>query len=937
MTTSGTTYTNEAILQQRLAEREDLAEKSKWQEAVVVAEQVVSLEEAKHGKQDCETADAMYRLGWLANCACQPDKAEKVWLQTLSVQEKVCGQGSFATGRTLRSLGFLYQVRAGDRRWEDYLNRSLTILQQQAGSNSVEVAKVVCGLGNGYFLWGEFAQAQTAGRRAVQICERSGAESAREYERALDLLGRISAALCQYSEAETWFSRELEICLKRVGPDHVEAALVMDALARAYAFQLRFPEAERLFAKSLSIQEQAWADYEQKNLFGTLEHFGELYLAWGKLAKAEGLLARALGVLDQPQWLDRRNAAASLLALATIHERRGDYDAAFDLVSRATSLREGHPSDLLPCWLRLAEVEYESGNRDEALRHAQAVEQAENQVLAEVFSFTSEPERLAWQHERITSRSLNLWASLGAAEPLARCVLKTKGIVLDSVIEENWLSEASRDPEVQRLAIQLKGARLKLAQAAETEPQGRETAQPSAADSEAALTQLETIEAGLARKVARSGTVKSALSASPEQVEAALPGDTALVELVQYGRLVGRGTSEDCYGALLFTRDSAAQWVELGPAQKLNQNIRLYTHMVRNRQDAGELRKVLVKLSRQIWDPIRIELPPGISRIIFSPDAELNFLSFATLLESEQTFLGEHYCISYVSSGRDILMEELKSVNEHQLTIVANPDFGMPLASELTAPRLRGLDFQPLPGAQKEGLWLQEHAEELGFRKVTLLLGAQARKTELLKIRSPDVLHLATHGFVLPSVTSAATRNSGTTRDDLKQLSPMLHSGLALAGAETTLKALASGKPVSIEDNGIMTAEEICCLDLEGTRLVVLSACDTGLGEAYAGEGVLGLRRAFAQAGAQSLLLTLWPVEDQTTSRLIVDFYKAFSKINDAAEALAQTQAHWLKELRARKGLAEACRTVGPFVINFRGRLSSNEDGPQFSQTNPLK
>src|SRR5207253_3023024 len=139
-------------------------------------------------------------------------------------------------------------------------------------------------------------------------------------------------------------------------------------------------------------------------------------------------------------------------------------------------------------------------------------------------------------------------------------------------------------------------------------------------------------------------------------------------------------------------------------------------------------------------------------------------------------------------------------------------------------------------------------------------------------------------------------------------LNPMLRCGLALAGAQRTVRSWSEGRNPNLDPEGIVTAAEIGGLDLGGTRLVVLSACDTGSGEARAGEGVLGLRRGFVQAGAQNLLMTLWPISDQTTVQIMLDFYDAADKTKNAPQALADVQRNWLVKLRKERGLLDAVR-----------------------------
>jgi CHAT domain-containing protein len=131
---------------------------------------------------------------------------------------------------------------------------------------------------------------------------------------------------------------------------------------------------------------------------------------------------------------------------------------------------------------------------------------------------------------------------------------------------------------------------------------------------------------------------------------------------------------------------------------------------------------------------------------------------------------------------------------------------------------------------------------------------------------------------------------------------------------------LGRGEVPPMENDGIVTAEEAGGLKLDGTWLVVLSACETGSGEAHAGEGVMGLRRGFIQAGAQNLLMTLWPISDETTVRIMLDFYDAALKSGNAPQALADTHRDWLVKLRKERGLLDAVRLAGPFIMSSQGK-----------------
>jgi len=173
---------------------------------------------------------------------------------------------------------------------------------------------------------------------------------------------------------------------------------------------------------------------------------------------------------------------------------------------------------------------------------------------------------------------------------------------------------------------------------------------------------------------------------------------------------------------------------------------------------------------------------------------------------------------------------------------------------------------------------------------------AQATESAVRVVRSPKILHLATHGFFLknqeiffPGTLSISDNSLSTPLET----NPMVRSGLALAGANHA-KEIASG------DDGLLPALEVTSMDLRGTDLVVLSACETGLGQVHVGEGVYGLRRAFALAGAKNLVMSLWKANDLMTLYQMKEFYRAYRDGASAASALREAQLQSIASLRAQ-------------------------------------
>jgi CHAT domain-containing protein len=232
-----------------------------------------------------------------------------------------------------------------------------------------------------------------------------------------------------------------------------------------------------------------------------------------------------------------------------------------------------------------------------------------------------------------------------------------------------------------------------------------------------------------------------------------------------------------------------------------------------------------------------------------------------------------------------------------------------------------GCSLPQLPNTAQEAEYLQAKSSSWHLKPATFT-GTEATEAQVKALHSPYILHLATHGFFLPDIQP--TNQTRTLQFDQKMPvvlhNPMQRSGLALAGAELTLDAWKRGEVPDTENDGILMADEVALLDLQNTWLVTLSACDTGIGEARAGEGVLGLRRGFIQAGAQNLLMTLWPVSDKWTVDLMKGFYDVAMRTGNAPDALADVQREYLVKLKTEKNLVFAARLAGPFVMNFQGK-----------------
>jgi CHAT domain-containing protein len=428
---------------------------------------------------------------------------------------------------------------------------------------------------------------------------------------------------------------------------------------------------------------------------------------------------------------------------------------------------------------------------------------------------------------------------------------------------------------------------------------------------------LEAIEVSLAGTISGLGGTRRALTVEVGDVQRKLEADEVLVEFIRYLHCLEPGKSELRYGAVIFARDADPHWVSLGTAEPIDRAVALGAEAVRGETDETTLRGILQELWQRVWQPVENQLLPTAKRLILSPDGPLCTVSFAVLLAADDRFVAEKWPLRYVASGRDLL-RDITARHNGTVAIFADPDFDLaagaskPLEVGSLAMRstdlrqLREVAFRRLDGAARESVAVAAAAVRHGF-KVQTFVGSEAAKSRLDELAAPHVLHFATHGFLLPA-------NNGAFAN------PMRRSGLALAGANSTLAAWAHGEAPPSESDGLLTAEQVSSLDLGGTWLVTLWACETGLGEVAAGEGVMGLRRGFVQAGAQNLLMTLWPIDDQTTVDIMLDFYDRAFVSNNAPEAFSNVQRDWLVKLHKERGLLAAVRLAGAFIMSSQGR-----------------
>jgi CHAT domain-containing protein len=851
---------------------------------------------------------------------------------TLSIREAALGEKHPDTAGTFNSLASFYWQQGLYGRAEPLYQRALAILETALGENHPYVAGTLNNLGLLYADQGLYGRAEPLYQRAISILEAAVGKNHPYVAQSLSNLALIYEAQGLYGRAEPLFLRALSIREAVLGKNHPDIAQSLNNLGSLYMNQGLYDRAEPLYRRALAIWEAAFGKTHAL-LATSLDDLALLYSHQGVYGRARPLHERALAIREAALGKNHPDVATSLHRLANLYSHQGLYGRAEPLYQRALAIREAalgenHPdvAHLLNNLALLKLAQQRLGAAIPLLTRAFAI--SEQRLRHEALDFSEA--RLASFLQLLRTDEERLYALLRAHpdDASVRRLALAAALLLKgrSVEEMAGISRAvyrSLGAQEQDTFERLRGLRTQMARLSLQGPDSR----PLAAYQQQ-LKELAEQGDALEATLARSSAPLRALAALPspativDRVAAALPEDGVLVEFIAYqDHPLGPGPGQPepglRYLALVLSPDTTLRALDLGPAEPINLAATRLRDALANRDAAyQDHAQALYQLAFQPLLP----LLGGSRRLFLSPDGQLALVPFAALYDG-QRFLVETYDFTYLTSGKDLLPSPEETVPAVSVAVLADPDFsaefqlppppmtGAPARAErafsverFSSSLRAGQEHRawvtlPLPGTRQEAESIQRLLPQ-----AQLFLGPRATKERLLHLPTPGILHLATHGFFLDdtpaSPHSRAVGHFGALGDDplvSRPPDPLLRSGLLLAGA----RPLTSSPSQLPPDSMLVTALELAGLDLWGTQLVVLSACDTGRGDVKLGQGVYGLRRAFLVAGAETVVMSLWQVKDDTTSQLMEAYYAHLLRglgraqaLREAMRSLRATQSH---------------------------------------------
>jgi CHAT domain-containing protein/tetratricopeptide (TPR) repeat protein len=888
---------------------------------------------------DTATAAILMRMGDCFIRTDQEDSASVCFASALALWGSTVEPRHPPAARCLNELALLALDAEEFRRAESLYTEVVGSYEAGAGTVHTEILRAYNGVAVA-----RMHQANYAGAERVLQRGMAAAAEAPEANSLPKTIIRSNLALNlmwlgRYAEAEEHYREIYRDLKERYGELDEHLLGPLRSLALIARHFKRNDQAEALSLEVAALIRHAWGE-DDPRLLRPLNDLATLYLNMNRLEESERACHRLMAIAAEAYGENSQSYLAGLLGLAKVYAVRGDTARLGPIYPR---LRDDH--------LRRAA----SGSQQEALsleRFAWYFRQYDPQTclnlgrtafdirynnLRENAHQLSSGESLRFSQFMRRSASVFLScyldvlpeAGVDAAE-VADLMLLSKGSVADVLYVRGQVLAESGAGRVNDLRDSLEAVKSELAALVYSQGDGSRRSDPGATYDSLHWRKehLEAELAGADELVPRKDSVTVA------SVRAALPANSALLEYLRFYRLQSHeDTLLPGYLALIIRSDRAEpQIVDLGPGRETDSLVRLYReHMLRAAQMGGTItdsiqaqyETIAQSLYRRVWLPVRGHLTET-ELVLVAPDGPLSLLAWVGLVDDEGHFLVEEYHLHHLTAGRDVLRLKRKSPSGSGLLVLGDPDFncsaavrpGAPSDGALAVagaaaedgpgpqdilrwmpvdcPEIADLKVYPLPGTAREIADVERCWRGASREPVIALTGPAASERNLKRLAAGKrVIHLATHGFYLASLCADSSRpRIGEVQAEFTEDNPLLHTGLLLAGANI------HEPPQGPDDeDGILTAEEVTCLDLRGVERVMLSGCETGLGDVQAGEGIFGLRRAFHMAGARTVVSSLWPVSDRVTASFMTSIYDGLDK--PLHRAIREYQLGALKRLRS--------------------------------------
>lgn len=845
----------------------------------------------------------------------QFSKSESLFLQSKAISEKKFGNKHADYGRALLNLAVLYNKMGEFSKSESLYLETKAIYEKLMDKEDPIFLKLLNNIGRLYIDKFQYDKAEFIYSELKVIYDKAIIRDNIEYATYLDNQAILHHSLGQFEKAESFYLKSKSIIEKFIGKNNPNYLSCQNNLAILYQGLSQYSKAEYHYIESKEIREKMFGN-KHFEYAASLSNLANFYYEIGNYEKAEMFFLEAKSITEISLGKEHPEYAQILTNLAILYTNIGRYDLVEGLFLEAKaiyekSLGKKHPSYLNNIYnlAKFYEIQSRFTTAEHLLTEFCHLYQ-ENMTMS--ISFLSEVELATFNttfgnisnalgsllHTKMRVDDIGQGSILG--DLAYDQAIFDKGFLLNSITRLNNLLNTSLESiEIQ---LQLKSC-LRLL--------NKEYSKPIFDRS--SVLELEEKSNNLEKKLICkiSGYGETIRQVKWHEVQSKLKWNEVSIEFVHYKYFNKKQTDSIMYAALvLLPNDTTPHFVPLFEEKELNQLLsnsqsRRLDYVAEVYRFANDNSDTLSRdqnksLYEVIWKPLEPYLK-GVNKIYFSPSGLLHRINHNAIALNDQTLLSDRYDLVQLSSTRQLATNEgnakSKIINaciygginfemDSTAVLATHQEIdtnGIVLRSELsfsyTDSTLRGGAWKYLSGSEQEANDINKIMYKAGI-KSALFKGKDATEEAFKKLgdyktESPQIIHISTHGYFFPDPKVSRQPSAVTLQEEpVFKISehPMLRSGLIMAGANHAWK---TGKPITPEaEDGILTAYEISQLNLRNTELVVLSACETGLGDIQGNEGVYGLQRAFKIAGVKNLIMSLWQVPDQQTSELMTSFYR---------------------------------------------------------------
>lgn len=777
-------------------------------------------------------AQVLANKGLLFETVGRYGEAEKYTVQALDIRKSAVGEGSNAHATSLNNLAMLYRDMGKYNDAEGLLAQALNAVEKLHTQNSVPYCIVLNNQAMLFQALGRTEEAITRLKRVLEIASPLLKEKSTTYQRFQANLALLYQEQKNYAEAEKIYldaidSREKLLKIKQ----HPDVAHLKVLLASLYMDMGKTADVEKLLTEAKEAYEGKLGK-ENPAYATVLSHLGNFYRSQDQLSKAEPLLRECLAIREVALSNQHPLYSKAQEDMALLYWAQQEYTKAGELFAKVIQQSNSFIQQYFP-----AMSETEKGKYLSKLRP----------VYQRFFNFAISAKDKA-------DFALQMYeAHLATKALLLSSSSKIKQKILNSGNTElinDYKTWVDLKEDLSLLYMLSKAERLE---------------QRINVDS------LETMANQLEKKLsANAEFFTQDKNVTYQDIIAQLKqNNEAIVDILTFPRHNGKAfVQEMVYVAFVAGKGEAKPRLVV-----LNNGNDLNGKYYKNYRNSIQAKKSDKYSYEQYWSAID-QATAGKTRLYVSLDGVYNQISLNTLQKPNGKFVVEEKTLLFLTNAKDLTNTKSAVSNTNKdITLVANPDYG----SEGK--------ISPLPGTKMEADAVSKIATAKNYQ-VSKVMGKEAHEGFIKAIKnSPHILHIATHGFFVPdSDKLEGEKLFGIDMEKAKQ-NPMLRSGLMFADAEKALKNTTASPELRADNNGILTAYELMTLPLDKTDIVILSACETGLGDVKEGEGVYGLQRAVQLAGAKTLIMSLWTVSDAATQRLMTLFYQNFVTTRNKVDA----------------------------------------------------